>query len=219
MKRMLLTIGALAALSLSVGLTGAIAANHSAGRRATVAISGSELGRVLVDGRRPGPSILFERDKHGKSSCTGSCATAWPPLIASGKPLASAGAKASLLGTTKRADGRAAGHLQPPRALYHSSRTPGRARRTARTSTPSAPSGTPSRPTEPRSRRTRPSAPPAAIRRQRATGTSSHLCGRERTALRAVLSLADQRRTLDFEELSASANSIPCRASSLPLPG
>jgi predicted lipoprotein with Yx(FWY)xxD motif len=30
----------------------------------------------------------------------------WPPLIASGKPLATAGAKASLLGTTKRADGR-----------------------------------------------------------------------------------------------------------------
>ena len=105
MKRMLLTIGALAALSLSVGLTGAIAANHSAGRRATVAISGSELGRVLVDGR--GRTLyLFERDKHGKSSCIGPCATAWPPLIASGKPLASAGARASLLGTTKRADGR-----------------------------------------------------------------------------------------------------------------
>ena len=105
MKRMLLTIGALAALWLSVGLTGAIAANHSAGRRATVAISGSELGRVLVDGR--GRTLyLFERDKHGKSSCTGPCATAWPPLIASGKPLASAGARASLLGTTKRADGR-----------------------------------------------------------------------------------------------------------------
>jgi predicted lipoprotein with Yx(FWY)xxD motif len=105
MKRMLLTIGALAALSLGVGLTGAIAANHSAGRRATVAISGSELGRVLVDGR--GRTVyLFERDKHGKSSCIGPCATAWPPLIASDKLLASAGARASLLGTTKRADGR-----------------------------------------------------------------------------------------------------------------
>ena len=105
MKRMLLTIGALAALSLSVGLTGAIAADHSAARRATVATSGSELGRVLVDGR--GRTLyLFQRDKHGKSACTGPCATAWPPLIVSGKPLASAGARASLLGTTKRADGR-----------------------------------------------------------------------------------------------------------------
>ena len=105
MKRMLLTIGALAALSLSVGLSGAIAVDHSAGRPATVAISGSELGRVLVDGR--GRTLyLFQRDKHGKSACTGPCATAWPPLIVSGKPLASAGARASLLGTTKRADGR-----------------------------------------------------------------------------------------------------------------
>jgi predicted lipoprotein with Yx(FWY)xxD motif len=102
---MLLAIGALAALSLCVGLTNAIAANHSAGRRATVSISRSELGRVLVDGQ--GRTLyLFERDKHGKSACTGPCATAWPPLIASGKPLASAGARASLLGTTKRADGR-----------------------------------------------------------------------------------------------------------------
>src|SRR6476646_10727539 len=91
MKRTFLTIGALAALSLSVGLTGAVAANHSAGRAATVAVSGSELGRVLVDGR--GRTLyLFERDKHGKSACAGPCATAWPPLIAFGTPHASAGA-------------------------------------------------------------------------------------------------------------------------------
>jgi predicted lipoprotein with Yx(FWY)xxD motif len=63
------------------------------------------LGRILVDGR--GRSLyMFEKDKGGKSACNGQCATFWPPLIASGKPLASAGTKASLLGTTKRADGR-----------------------------------------------------------------------------------------------------------------
>ncbi len=61
-----LTIGALAALSLSVGLSGAIAADHSAGRRATVAISGSELGRVLVDGR--GRTLyLFQRDRQARA--------------------------------------------------------------------------------------------------------------------------------------------------------
>jgi predicted lipoprotein with Yx(FWY)xxD motif len=48
----------------------------------------------------------FEKDRNGKSACTGMCAQFWPPLIASGKPQASAGAKASLLGTTRRADGR-----------------------------------------------------------------------------------------------------------------
>jgi predicted lipoprotein with Yx(FWY)xxD motif len=63
------------------------------------------LGRILVDSR--GRTLyLFEKDKNGKSACTTSCAGAWPPLIATGKPRAGAGAKASLLGETKRADGR-----------------------------------------------------------------------------------------------------------------
>jgi predicted lipoprotein with Yx(FWY)xxD motif len=106
MKRLLLTIGALAAASsLAVGLNSARAATHSAGAGAKVAVASSGLGRILVDGR--GRTLyLFEKDKRGKSSCTGRCATLWPPLIASGKPLATAGARASLLGTTKRGDGR-----------------------------------------------------------------------------------------------------------------
>ena len=65
----------------------------------------SGLGRILVDGR--GHTLyLFAGDKHGNSSCTGQCAGFWPPLIASGRPLATSGAKASLLGTSKRPDGR-----------------------------------------------------------------------------------------------------------------
>ena len=107
MKALFLSIGALAAaLSLAVGLSSALAASHSAGARgAKVAVASSGLGRVLVDGR--GRTLyLFEKDKQGKSACAGKCAGFWPPLIAAGKPLATAGAKASLLGTTKRADGR-----------------------------------------------------------------------------------------------------------------
>jgi len=49
---------------------------------------------------------LFAKDRNGKSACSGSCAVYWPPLIASGKPKAGAGARQSLLGTTRRADGR-----------------------------------------------------------------------------------------------------------------
>jgi predicted lipoprotein with Yx(FWY)xxD motif len=105
MKRLLLSISALAAASsLAVGLNGALAANNAA-RGATVAVAGSNLGRVLVNGS--GRTLyLFEKDRHGVSACAGQCAGFWPPLLASGKPLAKAGAKASLLGTTKRADGR-----------------------------------------------------------------------------------------------------------------
>ena len=106
MKALLLTIGALAAtLSLAVGLSSASAANGSTVTGAKVAVASTRLGNVLVDGR--GHTLyLFAKDSHGKSSCTGQCAGFWPPLIAAGKPRAAAGAKASLLGTTKRPDGR-----------------------------------------------------------------------------------------------------------------
>jgi predicted lipoprotein with Yx(FWY)xxD motif len=65
----------------------------------------TSLGRILVASR--GRTLyLFAKDRNGKSACAGKCATFWPPLIATGKPRAMGGAKASLLGTTKRADGR-----------------------------------------------------------------------------------------------------------------
>jgi predicted lipoprotein with Yx(FWY)xxD motif len=103
MKGLVLTLGAVAAaLTLTFGLGSASASSSSATK---VAVASSSLGRILVDGH--GRTLyLFARDKHGKSSCSGSCATYWPPLIASGKPIAIKGAKASLLGTTRRSDGR-----------------------------------------------------------------------------------------------------------------
>jgi predicted lipoprotein with Yx(FWY)xxD motif len=91
---------AVAAALIPAGLAG-----PSKGSLATVGVQRTKLGRILVDGR--GHTLyLFEKDKRGKSSCNGACATAWPPLIASGKPRAKSGVKASLLGRTKRKDGR-----------------------------------------------------------------------------------------------------------------
>ena len=106
MKGLLLSVGSLAvALSLTVGLSSALAANHAANAGVKVSLGSSGLGRVLVDGR--GRTLyLFAKDKHGKSACLGKCAGFWPPLITSGKSFATAGAKTSLLGTTRRADGR-----------------------------------------------------------------------------------------------------------------
>ena len=70
-----------------------------------VSTAKTSLGRILVDGR--GRTLyLFEKDRKGTSTCSGNCASFWPPLIASGKPRAERGAKASLIGTTRRADGR-----------------------------------------------------------------------------------------------------------------
>jgi predicted lipoprotein with Yx(FWY)xxD motif len=106
MKRLLLSLIVLVAVgALAAGLASASASDYSAGRGGTVATAGSKLGRILVDTR--GRTLyLFAADKHGKSACIGMCAGFWPPLIASGKPLAKSGAKASLLGTIRRADGR-----------------------------------------------------------------------------------------------------------------
>jgi predicted lipoprotein with Yx(FWY)xxD motif len=106
MKGLVVTIGAVAAaLSLTFGLSNALASPSSASAGTKVAIASSKLGRILVDGR--GRTLyLFAKDKNGRSACSGACAVYWPPLIAAGKPHAVAGAKASLLGTTRRADGR-----------------------------------------------------------------------------------------------------------------
>ena len=106
MKHLRLTILALAAVGLlAAGVGSALAATPSTNTGAKVGVARTALGSILVDAR--GRTLyLFEKDARGKSSCVGQCATFWPPLITSGRPIAIAGARASLLGTTKRADGR-----------------------------------------------------------------------------------------------------------------
>jgi predicted lipoprotein with Yx(FWY)xxD motif len=75
----------------------------TAGARVNVAMS--PLGRILVD--RKGITLYdFPPDKGTTSVCYGACAALWPPLITHGKPVAGRGVRASLLGTTKRKDGK-----------------------------------------------------------------------------------------------------------------
>jgi len=71
----------------------------------TVDLGKTSLGRALVTSR--GRTLyLFEKDRNGRSSCTGTCATYWPPLLTTAKPHAGTGVRASLLGTTRRPDGK-----------------------------------------------------------------------------------------------------------------
>jgi predicted lipoprotein with Yx(FWY)xxD motif len=64
----------------------------------------SSLGTFLVDGN--GRALyLWDADHGSKSTCAGACAQAWPPVTTTATPKASGAVKASLLGTTKRADG------------------------------------------------------------------------------------------------------------------
>ncbi|TAM84311.1 MAG: hypothetical protein EPN43_12700 [Jatrophihabitans sp.] len=48
---------------------------------------------------------LWAADMSTKSTCTGPCAAAWPPVTTNGAPRAAAGVTASALGTTTRSDG------------------------------------------------------------------------------------------------------------------
>ena len=100
-------IGAVALAALAAGIFLLQAQRTDAAPAATTVVTTAQtgLGRILVNSR--GHTLyLFGKDKNGKSACSGSCATAWPPLIATAKPRAGAAVKASRLGTTKRAAGR-----------------------------------------------------------------------------------------------------------------
>ncbi len=62
------------------------------------------LGSFLVDEK--GMTLyLFTKDTPNTSNCYEKCATAWPPLLTGGSPVAGEGVDASLLGTTTRTDG------------------------------------------------------------------------------------------------------------------
>jgi predicted lipoprotein with Yx(FWY)xxD motif len=107
------TLIAVTASALVLALTGSAAAQ----RHAAVTARSSSFGQILFDGR--GFALYaFTKDAMGRSTCTGPCASAWPPDIVPSRPTAAAGVELSLLGTLRRSDGR----LQATyagRALYY----------------------------------------------------------------------------------------------------
>jgi predicted lipoprotein with Yx(FWY)xxD motif len=103
MRRLTATLAVLA-LAVAVFAGGAALAASAPHKRATVKTRTSSLGKIIVDGKSH-TLYLFKKDKHGESACSGPCAQNWPPLLTKGKPKAGHGARSSLLGTTRRADG------------------------------------------------------------------------------------------------------------------
>jgi predicted lipoprotein with Yx(FWY)xxD motif len=84
---------------------GVLAAIATAGTStSTISLRTTPVGKVLVaaNGRT---LYLFTADKGKTSTCYGQCESYWPPLFAD-TPAVGAGLKASLLGTTKRRDGK-----------------------------------------------------------------------------------------------------------------
>lgn len=92
---------AVATLLVTIGVASATA---FASTKATVSLRTTQAGKVLVaaNGRT---LYLLTADKAGKSACYGKCASVWPPLIAA-SPTVGRDLHASMLGTTKRTDGK-----------------------------------------------------------------------------------------------------------------
>jgi predicted lipoprotein with Yx(FWY)xxD motif len=74
--------------------------------QSTLTLRSTRYGRILFDGR--GRVLYgFTRDRRKQPSrCYGACATAWPVYFAKGRLRAGKGVKQSLIGTTKRRNGR-----------------------------------------------------------------------------------------------------------------
>ena len=84
--------------------TATTAATALAAKGHKIKVADSDFGRILFNGR--GRALyLFTADQGKTSNCSGDCATAWPPYIVKSKPVAGAGARQGLIGTTRRSDG------------------------------------------------------------------------------------------------------------------
>ncbi|HKP18961.1 MAG TPA: hypothetical protein VJT84_10805 [Gaiellaceae bacterium] len=96
----------IAVVGIAIAAALAPAALSSAGaERGTLTAHSSRFGSILFDGKGY-VLYAFTKDPRGRSVCSGACAAAWPPYIVSRAPRASTGVKSSLLGTTRRADGK-----------------------------------------------------------------------------------------------------------------
>jgi predicted lipoprotein with Yx(FWY)xxD motif len=102
-RSLVLAILVVLAASLAAGSG---VAHGSAGSQATLTVRKSNYGSILFDGR--GRALYaFTRDRRGGTSrCYGACAQKWPVYFAGTRLLAGKGVKRSLIGTTKRRDGR-----------------------------------------------------------------------------------------------------------------
>ncbi len=91
--------------------TSAAAASSASSTASNVAASGavvkathSSKGTYLTDGS--GRALyLWVADSNGKSSCSGACAQAWPPLTTTGQPTGSGGVASAKLTTITRSNG------------------------------------------------------------------------------------------------------------------
>jgi len=106
MNRLLKSAVALVAAAVLAAIVATLALAGSAKTGgARVDVAKTRLGRILVDSK--GITLYdFPPDRGTTSVCYGACAALWPPLLTKGGPIAGPGVRSSLLGTTRRKDGK-----------------------------------------------------------------------------------------------------------------
>ncbi len=82
---------------------GAAGGSAKAASIASITTKHGKLGTILAVGAKRLTVYLFEADKGATSTCSGTCAQVWPPVL--GKASAAGGAIGADLGTTKRSNG------------------------------------------------------------------------------------------------------------------
>ena len=110
-----LAVALLAAAACSSGSSSSGSTNSSTSPSAAAPASSAASSTVITTKTSSGGSFLtnsagravylFLADSAGKSTCSGACAAAWPPVVATGQPTAAGGAQSSDLGTITRSDG------------------------------------------------------------------------------------------------------------------
>lgn len=120
MRKSLAALAVLLAAAAAVGGARAVvrpAAPSATAADLTLAVRSTKYGRILFDAK--GRALYaFTRDPRRRSVCYGACAVAWPPAFVSGTLRAGKGVSASLLGTTKRTNGKRQATYQG-RPLYY----------------------------------------------------------------------------------------------------
>jgi predicted lipoprotein with Yx(FWY)xxD motif len=111
-------LAAAAALIAGLAIPAAAAGSHATPASAPTVVARSLPGYGTVLAIPSGQALyVLTNDPAGATRCYAACTKSWRPLIASGAPVAGAGANASLLSTFRRTDGRRQ-VMYDHRALY-----------------------------------------------------------------------------------------------------
>jgi predicted lipoprotein with Yx(FWY)xxD motif len=91
---------------LTAGSYGAAETLGAALAKPTLTVRKSTFGPILFDGTGHALYAFTKDPRRGRSTCYGACAAAWPPYLKTGTLRAGPGTHRSLIGTTRRRNGR-----------------------------------------------------------------------------------------------------------------